>query len=381
MFTAFGSMDAAIAALRAGAYDFVTKPIEMEMLSITLERAVQHRALREKVRLLSEAVERANRYDKLVGSSAPMKRLYKQLDRIVDSDEGVLITGESGTGKELVARALHRKSARRKGPFVVVNCAALPESLVESELFGHVRGAFTGAGRQRKGLFLEASGGTLLLDEVGELPLALQPKLLRALEERTIRKVGDEKELPVNVRVLAATNRDLDTAVEEGAFREDLFFRLNIIHLDLSPLRARGNDILELSQLFLQQCVEQTCKPIEGISPVAGAKLLAYGWPGNVRELRNAIARAVALTRTTEIVVEDLPEKIRRYHGSRVVFDGENPEELVSLEELEKRYLLHVLKVLGGNRTLVSRVLGVDRKTLYNKLKKYGSTIEVPETD
>ncbi len=371
--TAFGSMESAIDALRAGAYDYVTKPIEMELLAATLRRAVEHHSLKERVQLLSERVARSGGLDQLLGSSPPMQRLFREIERLAHSEEGVLITGESGTGKELVAKALHRKSARRDGPFVVVNCAALPDALVESELFGHIRGAFTGAAQRRKGLFLEASGGTLLLDEVGDLPLALQPKLLRTMEERTIRHVGGEKERPVDVRVLAATNRDLDTAVDEGRFRDDLFFRLNIIHLEVPPLRARGNDILELARFFLEQCAQQASKPVQKISPAAAARLLGYGWPGNVRELRNAMARGVALSRTSEIVVEDLPEKIRRYRSSQGFLQGENPRELITLEELQRRYILHVLEVTGGNRTLASRVLGVDRKTLYNRLQRYGA--------
>ena len=250
--TAFGSLETAIAAIRAGAYDFVTKPIEMNLLGVSLERAVQHRNLQEKVKLLSATVARSQRFGDILGSSTPMQELFDQLARFADSETAVLITGESGTGKELVARAIHRQSRRAEKPFVAINCAALPDALLESELFGHAAGAFTDARGERKGLFLQAEGGTLLLDEVGELPLAMQPKLLRALEENRIRPVGSDQEVPFDVRILTATNRDLETAVEEGRFREDLFFRVNVIQCDLPSLRARGTDILLLAQHFLE---------------------------------------------------------------------------------------------------------------------------------
>ncbi len=375
VFTAFGSMETAVAAMRAGAYDFVTKPIEMNLLTLVVERALGHRVLKEKVRTLREAAEKTANYDQLLGSSPAMKRLFDQLSRIADSDVSVLITGESGTGKELVARALHRNSPRCKGPFVAINCAAMPDTLIESELFGHVRGAYTGANTAHKGMFIEAENGTLLLDEIGELPLALQPKLLRALEEQTIRPIGGDKELSYEARVLASTNRDLETAVEEGRFREDLYYRINVIQIDLPPLRARGTDILSLAQHFVELTSIQAAKKVKGISEVAAGKLLDYKWPGNVRELRNAIARAVTMTRLENVSVEDLPPKIRSYQTSQVLIEGENPEELVPLEEIERRYILHVLKSLGENRTMAAKVLGLDRKTLYRKLKRY-SVIE-----
>jgi two-component system response regulator HydG len=300
-----------------------------------------------------------------------MKRLFRQLERVASSDESVLIAGESGTGKELVARALHRKSKRREGPFVAVNCAALPEALVESELFGHERGAFTGAAAGRKGMFLEADGGTLLLDEIGELPLPLQPKLLRALEQRLVRPVGGRRERPFDARVIAATNKDLDLAVEEGRFREDLFFRINVIQLELPPLRSRGTDILLYAQHFLEECTASSGKSVTGFSRAAAEKLLDYRWPGNVRELRNAVARAVALTRFEEIAVEDLPERIRAYRSASVIAEGHDPNALPSLEEVERRYILHVLDAVDDNRTRAARILGVHRKTLYRKLRRY----------
>ena len=370
--TAFGNLESAVAAIRAGAYDFVTKPIELDVLAFTLERAVKHAALQEQVKLLSDAVERTRLFDQLMGQSEPMQELYDQLARVADSEVSVLITGESGTGKELVARALHRTSRRAAGPFVAVNCAAIPEALLESELFGFERGAFTGAQTARKGVLLQAHGGTLFLDEIGEMPLSLQPKLLRALEEKCFRPVGGDREVRFTASIVAATNRDIETAVEEGRFREDLYFRINVIQLQIPPLRSRGMDILLLAQHFLEKAATRAGQEITGISEPAAAKLLEYEWPGNVRELRNAIERAVALTRFEKIAVEDLPEKVRAYRKSRLVLDGDNPTELVPLEEVKRRYVLHVLRTVDGNKTLAARILGLDRKTLYRKLERYG---------
>jgi len=369
--TAFGSMEAAVAALRAGAYDFVTKPIEMDMLAFTLKRAVNYHSLQEKVKKLSELVNQSKPFDDLLGESVPMQRLYDLINRVADSDASILIMGESGTGKELVAQALHKQSHRHVGPFVAVNCAALPESLLESELFGHCKGAFTDAKTERKGLFLEADSGTLFLDEIGSLPLTLQPKLLRALEEHSVRPVGSDKEVPFDVRVFAGTNRDLETAIEEGRFREDLFYRINVVQVELPPLRSRGTDILLLAQHFLNQFATRSGKQVVGISDKVADKLLGYTWPGNVRELRNAIEHAVALTHYEKIAVEDMPEKIRAYHSSHILIGSDNPTELVPMEEVERRYILHVLKAVGGNRTLAARVLGLDRKTLYRKISHY----------
>jgi two-component system response regulator HydG len=371
--TAFGSMEAAVGAMHAGAYDFVVKPVEMDILALTLERAVKHRALQEKVKILSEAVERAKKFDELLGVSAPMQKLYDQLSRMHDSEATVLITGESGTGKELVARVLHNQSRRRGGPFVAINCATLSETLLESELFGHLRGAFTDARSTRKGLFLQADGGTLLLDEIGDFPLPLQPKLLRALEERVLRPIGGDKDIPFDVRIIATTNRDLEAAMEEGRFREDLFFRLNVVQFELPPLRARGTDILLLSEHFTEQFAIRSGKHVVGLSKPFAEKLLDYSWPGNVRELRNAIERAVAMAQYENLVVEDLPEKIRAYRSTDMIIGSNDPAELVTMEEAERRYIFQVLQSVGGNKGLAARLLGFDRKTLYRKLQRYGA--------
>jgi DNA-binding NtrC family response regulator len=348
----------------------------MEMLKLVIERAIGHRAMREKIRLLSAAVEQSQRFDEMVGAGPAMQELFGQLAQIADSETSILIAGESGTGKELVARALHRRSRRSAGPFVAINCVALPETLLESELFGHTRGAFTDAHAARQGLFLQADGGTLLLDEIGDLPAALQPKLLRVLEERVVRPLGSEEEKRFDVRIIASTNRDLEAAVEDGRFRKDLFFRLNVIQVQLPPLRSRGSDVLLLANHFLGPLAARASKSVVGLSDAVAERLLNYSWPGNVRELRNAIERAVALTRHERLIVEDLPEKIRDYHSSNLLVGGDDPKELAPMEEVEKRYILHVLKAAGQNRTLASRILGLDRKTLYRKLLQYGAVVE-----
>jgi transcriptional regulator with PAS, ATPase and Fis domain len=328
------------------------------------------RLLREEVRRLQRRVAESQRFHALVGESAPMTRLFDLIVRVAETDSSVLITGETGSGKELVARALHERSPRAQGPFVAINCSAMPEPLLESELFGHVKGAFTDARETRKGLFLQAHGGTMFLDEIGDMPLGLQPKLLRVLEQRKVRPVGGDLESPFDARIITATNRDLETAVEERRFREDLFFRINVIGLAVPPLRARGNDILLLAQQFLEHFAERSGKPVVGISSPVAAKLLNYSWPGNVRELRNCMERAVALTSYDRLTVDDLPEKVRDYHQSHVLVASENPAELMPLEEVEQRYIAKVLEAAGGNKSLAAKILGVDRTTLYRRIGK-----------
>lgn len=373
LITAFGSMESAVAAMRAGAYDFVTKPLEVDALALLLQRAVQHRALREEVRRLRSAVAAAEPGVGMVGESEAMRKVAQMLGRVAETDVSALIVGESGTGKELVARAIHKRSTRKDGPFVAVNCSALPEALLESELFGHVRGAFTDAKLPRKGLFQHAQGGTLFLDEIGDLPLSLQPKLLRVLQERSVRPIGADAESPIDVRILAATNVDLEAAVQEKRFREDLYYRLNVVQIELPPLRARGNDVLLLAQHFIGRTSARHDKRVEKLTPKAAERLLAYSWPGNVRELQNCIERAVTLTSYDQIGVDDLPEKVRDYRPSQVLVSSDHPDELVSLEEIERRYILRVLDVVGGNKSLAAQILGVDRRTLYRKVEKYES--------
>jgi DNA-binding NtrC family response regulator len=371
--TAFGNLDTAIAAIRAGAFDFVTKPFEIDAVNVAVERAIVQHELREEVKRLRAALSASGGFPGLIGASPSMTRLYPLLDRIAETDANVLITGESGTGKEVVARVLHERGARNAGPFVAVNCAALPEPLLESELFGHVRGAFTDAKVNRVGLFAEANGGTVLLDEIGDMPLTMQPKLLRALETRRVRPVGSSVEVAFNARVIAATHRDLETMVEEGKFREDLYYRLTVITVGLPPLRARGSDVLLLAQHFLDAIAQQTGKAVIGLSSAAAAKLLAYAWPGNVRELRNCMERAVALARFDRIGPEDLPDRVRTHapQPPSLVPPAQNTP-LLPLEEVEKRYMLKVLETVGGNKSLAAEALGLNRKTLYRKLAAWG---------
>jgi len=371
--TAFGSMETAVQAIRAGAYDFITKPFDIDVVAIAIERAVKHGVLTREVQRLQRAVDESRRFDELLGASPAMKEVYDLLERVGESESTVLVSGESGTGKELVARALHRRSKRSTGPFVAINCAAMPEQLLESELFGHTKGAFTDARSARPGLFVQAKGGTIFLDEIGDMPIGLQPKLLRALQERMVRPVGGDTETAIDVRVVAASNRDLETAIEERKFREDLYYRINVIHVELPPLRARGADVLLLATHYLEHFAAQSQKDVRSLDAEAAEKLSSYAWPGNVRELANCMERAVALTRNESIGVTDLPEKIRSYRTSHVLVAATDPTELVPMEEVEKRYILRVLEAVGGNKTLAAQVLGLDRKTLYRKLDRYGS--------
>ncbi|MEC8509281.1 MAG: sigma-54 dependent transcriptional regulator [Planctomycetota bacterium] len=367
--TAFGDMEAAIEAMRAGAYDFITKPLEVDLLEIALQRAVDHRRLQMQLEKLEKQVQESSRAGVLVGESPIMLDLIGQIERAGPSGAAILITGESGTGKELVARALHDSSARKAKPFIAVNCAALPEALIESELFGHAKGAFTDARDARKGLFAQADGGTLFLDEIGDLPLNLQAKLLRVLEQQTIRPIGSDQEQAIDVRVLSATHQDLEAKVEREEFRQDLYYRLNVIEIEVPPLRARGNDVLLLAHTFLQQFAEKSGKAVVGIAEPAATKLLDYDWPGNVRELRNVLERAVTMTQYDRVIVDDLPARVQQFTRNEFVFGSEDPSNLVSLAELEQRYIVHVLQMVGNNRTRAARLLGLDRKTLYRKLK------------
>jgi DNA-binding NtrC family response regulator len=371
--TAFGSMETAIAAIRTGAYDFLVKPVDADTLELALARAVQHRTLRAELSRLRTLVGRPEP-ETLIGESASMRSLRELVTKVAASEIPVLIQGETGTGKELVARAIHAQSRRRDGPFVAVNCAAIPAALLESELFGHVRGAFTDARQDRSGLCLKADGGTLLLDEIGDLPLELQPKLLRMLVERAVRPVGSDRELPFDARVIAATHRDLRTEVEEGRMREDLFFRLEVLTVEVPPLRARGSDSLLLAQRFIERAARNSGRSVVGLTPAAAERILVYSWPGNVRELENAMERSVALASFDRIVVEDLPQRIREYRRSDVLVASQDPTELVALEEVERRYILRVLESVGGNKTLAARILGLDRRTLYRKLERWSGS-------
>ncbi len=379
LLTAYGTLDAATAAIRVGAYDFLPKPPDADALAHAITRAVQARRLRAEVRRLRTDPAPDQHEHGLVGSSAAMIAARDIIDRAADTDVSVLVAGESGSGKELVARALHAGSRRRSGPFVAVNSAAVPEALLESEFFGHVRGAFTDARTARPGLFAQAHGGTLFLDEIGELPLSLQPKLLRVIQERVVRPVGGTEEVPCDVRLVTATNRDLETAVRRGEFREDLYFRINVVRIDVPPLRARGGDVLTLAQHFLARCAAAAGKHVVGLSPAVAQCLLRYAWPGNVRELQNCIERAVVFARYDEIVVDDLPEAVRAACAPGTGMAAEL-SPLLSLDEAERQHVLRVVEAVRGNRTLAAQILNVDRKTLFRKLKRYASAPELLPT-
>ncbi|MDE3035760.1 MAG: sigma-54-dependent Fis family transcriptional regulator [Nitrospirota bacterium] len=376
LLTAFGSMEGAIEAMKQGAYDYLAKPFRREDVKLVVRRSLDHRRLiRENAKFREELRDRDSR-SPLVGSSPPMLEVYKLVAKVAAGKSTVLIEGESGTGKELVARAIHSNSARRDGPFVPVNCAALPESLLESELFGHERGAFTGAVSAKPGLFEMANGGTLFLDEIGDISPALQVKLLRVLQEQEVRRVGGTAVVRLDCRLVGATNQDLATLVKEGRFREDLFYRLNVVRIPLPPLRQRREDIPMLAHHFLQQCAGGQPHPIRGFLPETMACLQQYAWPGNVRELENVIERVVSLSRGPLVLPSDLPEAIRQAHsGSTAGTGGHAPGESgawLTLEEMEKQYLQRVLQETRGNKVQAAKILGIDRRTLYRMAERFG---------
>ena len=366
-------MRAAVSALRAGAHDFVSKPIELTEVRDCIERSVRERYRGEAIQRLAQMESSGGRpVGKLMGQSRAMNRIYDLIRRVAASDTTVLISGESGTGKELVARALHEEGCRAQRPWVAINCASVPAHLLESELFGHARGSFTDALGDRKGLFQEAHGGTLFLDEIGELPLELQPKLLRVLQERQVRPVGGNSTIRVQVRIIAATNRDLELQVANGQFRADLYFRLNVVQLAVPPLRARSDDILLLANHFLRAAAGRLGKTSSFISPEAARKLLAYDWPGNVRQLENVIERAVTLARTDRLELEDLPDRIRAHVPPPADGDDATAGAFMTLDQQASRHVAHVLRRVGGNKTKAARLLGVERRTLYRMLVRNG---------
>jgi two-component system, NtrC family, response regulator AtoC len=367
MITAFGSIDTAIEAIREGAFDYISKPFKLEEIKITVRRALeQRRLLRENQYYRQELLEKYQ-FKNVIGRTPQMFQVYKTIARVADTKSTILLYGERGTGKELVARSIHYNSQRSDRPFVTVDCASLVETLMESELFGHVRGAFTGALQAKRGLFEEADGGTLFLDEVGNLSLSTQAKLLRFLQEYEIKRVGGTENIKVDVRVIAATNQFLEPLVKSGNFREDLFDRLNVVPISLPPLREKKEDIPLLIIHFLQKSSEENRKQISYISPEALDILTQYSWPGNVRELRHTIERAVVLSTQPIILPEDLPKKmLEEVKGEEIQF----PEELLPLREVERRYVLKVLRETKGNKKKASEILGIDRTTLYRILEK-----------
>jgi two-component system response regulator HydG len=376
--TGFATLDTAISAVRGGAYDYLTKPVKSEALGIAIRRAIDHLATKREVRRLRSSADLTTPLPSIVGASPAIRSMVSLIRQVADSDATVLITGESGTGKELVARALHDLSPRCKAPFVAINCGAMPAPLLESELFGHVRGAFTDAKSARAGLFLQAGAGTIFLDEVGEMPLEMQVKLLRVLQERTVRPVGSDEEVPFEARVLTATNRDLETEVEEKRFREDLFYRINVVAITVPSLRDRSTDILLLAQHMLERISARASRPAPIMGPEVTRKLLDYNWPGNVRELENLIERATAICRGGEIKLEDLPTKVQKYAPSRLEI-ATVPDQLITLDEMERRYVRQVLASVNGNKTHAARVLGIDRRSLYRRLETPGASTEPTE--
>ena len=371
--TAYSSVETAVEALKKGAYDYLTKPLDFDELRLAMERAMDHSQLKEENRLLRETLGSHFDIQNIIGRSTAMVKLLETVAQVAPSEATVLITGDSGTGKELIAGAIHFNSPRKDGPFVKVNCAAITETLLESELFGHEKGAFTGAHRLKEGRFRQADGGSLFLDEVSEMSLGMQVKLLRALQEREITRVGGEEVIKVDVRVIAATNKNLIQAIESGRFREDLYYRLNVVTLNVPLLRERNEDIPLLAQHFLATFAEKNRKQIKGFTPQAMDQLLKYDWPGNVRELMNAVERAVVLSRSEYLDEQDLPLAIKDALSDEEKSPSRDavPADL-PLEDVEKATILKTLESTDGNKSEAARRLGITRKTLHKKLKKYG---------
>ncbi len=362
--TAYASVDTAVVALKLGAFDYVTKPFDPDDLSHLINNALKQKDLTEENIQLKEKISELSGMDEMVGESSEMERVFEMVHTVAETDSTVLIRGESGTGKELIARAVHSHSKRRYFPIVAVNCGAIPESLLESELFGHEKGAFTGAQFRRKGKIELADGGSLFLDEVGDIATKMQVDLLRVLESKRISRLGGNEEIEVNFRLICATNKNLEKLAEEEKFREDLYYRINVFSIFLPPLRERRGDIVPLTNHFIKKYSRSMGKPEKKISPEAENLILSYPWPGNVRELENAVERAMVIGKKSEIYVDDLPLHL----NSR----GKSPCRNLSLSELEKSHIQQVLDDTGGNVTQTAGLLEIDRVTLYNKIKKYG---------
>lgn len=368
--TAYASIETAVDAMKIGAYDYLTKPLDFDKLKITLTRAMEHLALKRENKALKENIGEHFNRNKILGKSESIKRVLEIIKNTAPTEATVLITGESGTGKELAAGAIHYNSHRKNGPFIRVNCGAITETLIESELFGHEKGSFTGAHRLKEGKFVQAQNGTIFLDEIGTMPLNMQTKLLRVLEERKVVRVGGEKEIPLDVRVIAATNENLATQVEENNFREDLFYRLNVVHINLPPLNKRTGDIPVLAEAFLKKSAKKNRKDIKGFSPAAMAKLVRYSWPGNIRELNNAVERAVILSKTDYIENNDIITGEEYSHEKEEIIETAE-FKVESLREIEKKAILKTLEAVNNNKSAAARELGITRKTLHKKIKEY----------
>jgi len=362
--TAYGTVETAVQSMKLGAFHYLLKPIDLDALILLIERAFEKIDLEKEVKFLKEEISKWEGHPEIVAVSEKMKKVMSLVARVASSDTTVLITGETGAGKEVVARAIHAASKRKKARFVAISCAAIPETLFESELFGYEKGAFTGASSSKPGKFEIADGGTLFLDEVGEIPLPIQTKLLRAIEEKEIERLGGLKKIRVDVRIVAATNKNLEEEVKKGNMREDFYYRLNVIRIHIPPLRERKEDVLPLAELFLRKFSKKIGKKIEGFSKEAKKLLLSYSWPGNVRELENVVERAVVLTRTNLILPEDLS-----------IFDAREKMSL-KLEDLEKKHIRKVMQMTGWKIKDAAELLGIHRNTLREKLRKYGLSKE-----
>ena len=371
LMTAYASVGTAVDALRFGAHDYLIKPLDIEELKLLVKKTLRHRRLEQENLFLKERLGDHLRFDHIIGRSSTMGKLFETLSLVAPSEATVLITGESGTGKELIANALHQNSPRREHPLIKVNCAALPEPLLESELFGHEKGAFTGAVARKPGRFQLAHKASLFLDEIGDMSLTTQVKILRVLQEQEFEPVGGTQTLKVDIRVIAATNKDLKEEIEAGRFREDLFYRLNVVTLNVPPLRDRREDIPLLADFFLKRYAEKNRRHMKGFSPRAVDLLMRHPWPGNVRELENVVERAVILAREETISPMDLPSAIRELDASETDLLADlTPGK--SLKEVERRMILRTLEEAGGNRTHAAEILGISRRTLQLKLKEYG---------
>lgn len=368
--TAFGSIQTAVESMKLGAFDYITKPFSNDELLLVVSRALENRSLHQEVKRLRGELARSYGLPNIIAANPRMVAVLDVLKQVADSPASILITGESGTGKDLLARALHFESSRREGPFVPINCAAIPENLIESELFGYLRGAFTDARMAKTGLFVAARGGTLLLDEIGEMPLALQAKLLRVLEDKKVRPIGATEEIPIDVRIVAATNAEIEPLMEQGRFRSDLYYRLATLTLAVPPLRERPEDVPLLVKHFLARAAAEAGKPVPEVDLAAMNCLMRYRWPGNIRELHNALQSAVILCRDGHLTLKDLPARVA---GTRTA-PARTIEELVnrglSLDRLEREYVRAVLNSVGGNKREAAAVLQIDRKTLYRKLEE-----------
>jgi two-component system response regulator HydG len=367
--TAFGTIESAIQAMKMGAYDYITKPFQIDEFVLTVRKALENRLLKKEIVRLRKEVESRYHFHHLIGKSPSMQSIYDLIERIGDSTSNVLITGESGTGKELVARAIHYNGIRKEGPFIPINCAAIPETLLESELFGYKKGAFTDAKTDKKGLMVEAAEGTIFLDEVAEMSPLFQAKLLRVIEQREVRPLGDTNSYPIDVRIISASNRDIKNLIQQGRFREDLYFRMKVIDIELPPLRERREDIPLLVDHFINQFRNKPNRKISGVSEEALKVLMNYSWPGNVRELENIIQRAIALCRHELILPEDLPTSMLGEQNAESLLE-KGLHKKYTLDQLEKEYIKKVLVEAGGNRSKAAEILGLDRKTLYRKIEE-----------